>query len=70
MTASPCVRNCCLNDDDICLGCFRTLEEIVGWNEADNQQRRDILQCRDILQKTRQRRHAHVQKFGGKREMK
>ncbi|MEO1926243.1 MAG: DUF1289 domain-containing protein, partial [Gammaproteobacteria bacterium] len=21
---SPCVRNCCLNEDDICLGCRRS----------------------------------------------
>ncbi|WP_239649575.1 DUF1289 domain-containing protein [Methylocucumis oryzae] len=21
---SPCVRNCCLNNDDVCLGCFRS----------------------------------------------
>jgi predicted Fe-S protein YdhL (DUF1289 family) len=35
---SPCIRNCCLNEQDICLGCFRTLDEIRGWNaslEAD-----------------------------------
>jgi len=28
---SPCVRNCCLDDEDICLGCFRSLEEICLW---------------------------------------
>ena len=41
---SPCVRNCCLSDDDICLGCFRLLDEIMFWNEADDQERRVILQ--------------------------
>jgi predicted Fe-S protein YdhL (DUF1289 family) len=40
---SPCVRNCCLNEQDICLGCFRSLEEICGWSQADNQQRQQIL---------------------------
>jgi predicted Fe-S protein YdhL (DUF1289 family) len=40
---SPCVRNCCLNEQDICLGCFRTLDEICGWSQADNQQRKQIL---------------------------
>jgi len=32
--ASPCVRKCCLNEDDICLGCYRHLEEIKRWSAA------------------------------------
>ena len=28
---SPCVRRCTLNDDDICIGCGRTLGEIAAW---------------------------------------
>ncbi|MDN3685302.1 DUF1289 domain-containing protein [Vibrio sinaloensis] len=27
---NPCVRNCCLNERDICLGCGRTLQEIFA----------------------------------------
>ncbi|EGR4199847.1 DUF1289 domain-containing protein [Vibrio cholerae] len=23
---SPCVRHCCLDDKDICIGCVRTLD--------------------------------------------
>jgi predicted Fe-S protein YdhL (DUF1289 family) len=41
---SPCVRNCCLDDDLVCLGCFRTIEEIKDWSIVDDQQRRLILQ--------------------------
>ena len=40
---SPCVRNCCLNEEDICLGCFRSLAEITQWGEADRQERMRIL---------------------------
>lgn len=40
---SPCVRNCCLDDDDICLGCFRSLQEITAWAEATDEQKREIL---------------------------
>jgi uncharacterized protein len=40
---SPCVRNCCLDKADICLGCFRTMSEIVGWSQANNQEREAIL---------------------------
>ncbi|EKO3464267.1 DUF1289 domain-containing protein [Vibrio fluvialis] len=31
---SPCIRNCCLDDNDVCLGCFRTLEEILAWTRS------------------------------------
>jgi len=44
MAQSPCVRNCCLNDGDMCLGCFRSLEEIKEWGLANNQDRLLILQ--------------------------
>tara|TARA_R110000782_G_scaffold49668_18_gene108091 strand:- start:1016 stop:1210 length:195 start_codon:yes stop_codon:yes gene_type:complete len=40
---SPCVRNCCLNEDDICMGCFRTIAEIVSWSESNNEERKTIL---------------------------
>ncbi|WP_339411524.1 DUF1289 domain-containing protein [Pseudomonas sp. EA_35y_Pfl2_R5] len=33
--ASPCRRQCCLDDQDICLGCGRTLQEILDWSKAD-----------------------------------
>ncbi|MGX5221397.1 DUF1289 domain-containing protein [Pseudomonas segetis] len=41
---SPCQRRCCLDDDDTCLGCGRTLDEIRAWNESDAQQRLAICQ--------------------------
>ncbi len=41
--ASPCVRNCCLDDQDICLGCGRSLEEICGWTKADVEGKSRIL---------------------------
>ncbi|MBI2381724.1 MAG: DUF1289 domain-containing protein [Gammaproteobacteria bacterium] len=41
--ASPCVRNCCLDDEDICLGCFRHIEEITGWSAMDDAQRQACL---------------------------
>lgn len=41
--ASPCVRNCCLNEDDVCLGCFRSLAEILQWSEADDALRQRFL---------------------------
>ena len=40
---SPCVRNCCLNEKDICLGCFRSMDEICQWSSASEQKKRLIL---------------------------
>ncbi len=28
----PCVRRCCLNLEDICLGCGRHYAEIIAWH--------------------------------------
>ena len=41
---SPCIRKCCLDDNDICLGCFRTLEQITGWTRFTDKQKRKVLQ--------------------------
>ncbi|HSC69566.1 MAG TPA: DUF1289 domain-containing protein [Cellvibrio sp.] len=40
---SPCVRNCCLNDADICVGCFRSLNEITRWSSASDATKLQIL---------------------------
>lgn len=43
--ASPCRRQCCLDDQDICLGCGRTLQEILDWGKADGSRKRSICQA-------------------------
>lgn len=40
---SPCVRNCCLNEQDICLGCFRHLSEIKDWNKLSEKEKEKVL---------------------------
>lgn len=43
LVASPCVRACTLDDDEVCIGCGRTLEEIKAWGGADSVARRRII---------------------------
>jgi uncharacterized protein len=44
LPASPCVRDCCLDDRiNTCVGCFRTLDEITGWHAANAEEREAIL---------------------------
>ena len=40
---SPCICNCCLNEKDICLGCFRRLSEITEWSQASDLRKQVIL---------------------------
>lgn len=41
---SPCVHVCALDEQDICLGCQRTADEITRWGRMDNAERRVVLQ--------------------------
>ncbi|HEX6928136.1 MAG TPA: DUF1289 domain-containing protein [Gammaproteobacteria bacterium] len=41
---SPCVQNCSLNEQRICRGCFRHLDEIMSWPDASEEMRRSILE--------------------------
>ena len=40
---SPCIDNCCLNNQKICLGCFRSLVEIAQWSQMNDRMRLDVL---------------------------
>ncbi|TWU65160.1 DUF1289 domain-containing protein [Crateriforma conspicua] len=43
VVASPCVRQCLLNGQGICTGCFRHSQEIGLWSAASNQQKQQIV---------------------------
>jgi uncharacterized protein len=40
---SPCISNCHLDDADICLGCFRSLTEIMDWQDKSTVEQAAIL---------------------------
>ena len=50
---SPCIENCILNAEKICMGCFRSIVEISQWSQMDDRLRLDV------LQKAEKRRKAH-----------
>jgi predicted Fe-S protein YdhL (DUF1289 family) len=39
---SPCVSLCKLDDERVCVGCFRHVEDIREWRSADDDRRREI----------------------------
>ena len=63
-TESPCIRNCCLDETDICLGCYRTLSEITSWSASTDEEKRAIrIQCnlREIAKKQNEDRgHPYI----------
>ena len=40
--ASPCVSICALDEQDICTGCQRNVDEITRWSRMDNAERRQV----------------------------
>lgn len=42
--ASPCVSICALDEHDICLGCQRSVDEIIRWSTLNDDERREVLQ--------------------------
>jgi len=49
---SPCISVCLLDDDDICVGCYRSANEITDWFMEDANGK-----C-EILKRARERREA------------
>jgi predicted Fe-S protein YdhL (DUF1289 family) len=47
MVASPCT-NACVLDDDVCVGCGRTVDEITSWQSlsvADKERIVEAIRC-------------------------
>ena len=45
---SPCRRNCCLDERNVCMGCGRSIDEILRWNEASDTEREEILRSAEL----------------------
>ena len=41
---SPCVDHCCLDENNICMGCFRKLDEITDWHKASELTKSKIIE--------------------------
>lgn len=45
MIESPCIKVCTLDPTgEMCLGCFRTLEEIGAWAAMSEHQQREVIE--------------------------
>jgi predicted Fe-S protein YdhL (DUF1289 family) len=60
MIESPCIRVCTLDaTGELCLGCFRTLEEIGSWAVYSDPERRNV------LERLAERRRRHEARSAG-----
>ncbi|MBK8972908.1 MAG: DUF1289 domain-containing protein [Hahellaceae bacterium] len=50
---NPCVRNCCLDRDDVCMGCHRTLKEILDWHGYTDEEKRALIEALEQRKKNR-----------------
>ncbi len=41
---SPCIHVCTLDEDKICMGCYRSVEEIRGWFRFSDEEKKKILE--------------------------
>lgn len=53
---SPCIRNCCLNDEDICVGCYRSLAEITRWSLVDDNAKVQIVNAAEARRTQQQKK--------------
>ncbi|TMP44366.1 DUF1289 domain-containing protein [Pseudoalteromonas citrea] len=43
----PCIRHCCLDSHERCIGCFRMLDEILSWHTYSEREKEAVLvKCR------------------------
>ena len=40
---SPCVNICALDEQDICVGCYRSADEITAWTSLSDDSRREVV---------------------------
>lgn len=50
---SPCTDNCRMDENGICLDCFRSAEEIERWGQSNNQERLAFLKNAYLRQKAK-----------------
>jgi len=40
---SPCIGVCALNENDICVGCYRSVDELSHWDSYSNVEKKQVI---------------------------
>lgn len=43
LVLSPCIGQCCLDPEDICVGCYRHVDEICAWTLSNDDEKKAII---------------------------
>ena len=54
----PCIKKCCLNEEDICMGCFRRFNDMLKWNKASINEKTEMLKMAEVRKKEHARKYA------------
>jgi len=47
----PCLKKCELDKNDVCLGCYRTLDDMRCWHSSNKDEKVEMLQLAEVRQK-------------------
>ena len=54
---SPCVRNCCLDENEVCIGCGRHIDEILVGQQSAGKEKEKIIAFAKLRLKERAERY-------------
>lgn len=47
---TPCIGQCDLDDNDVCMGCFRSSQEISDWiNKTEDEKIAIVIRCKQKI---------------------
>jgi len=47
---TPCIGQCSLDENDICVGCYRSSSEITDWvNKSEDQKIDIVIRCKKMI---------------------
>lgn len=49
---SPCIKVCKYDEEEICIGCHRTMDDITGWLFMTDDQKKKSLEAAAVRRKT------------------
>ena len=49
-TDRPCLKKCELDENNVCLGCYRTLDDMRCWHSSSKDEKIKILQLAELRQ--------------------
>jgi len=47
---TPCISQCCLDGNDVCMGCYRSSAEITDWvNKSEDEKIEIVIRCKKMI---------------------